>query len=50
MPKKLPLKLRKKRSGWQFAALPVTVQDGETMVMLVTARETGAVGGAKRLG
>jgi len=30
----------KKRTGRQFAALPLAVQGGEVMVMLVTSRET----------
>src|ERR1043165_1697869 len=30
----------KKRAGHQYAALPLAVRDGETMVMLVTSRET----------
>jgi 8-oxo-dGTP pyrophosphatase MutT (NUDIX family) len=41
MPKKLPLNLRKKRPGRQVAALPLAIQDGQTMVMLVTTRGTG---------
>jgi 8-oxo-dGTP pyrophosphatase MutT (NUDIX family) len=41
MPNKLPLNPKKKRPGRQFAALPLGIQDGETMVMLVTTRGTG---------
>jgi 8-oxo-dGTP pyrophosphatase MutT (NUDIX family) len=33
-------KLKKKGLGHQYAALPITEQSGETMVMLVTSRET----------
>jgi 8-oxo-dGTP pyrophosphatase MutT (NUDIX family) len=40
MPKKLPLEPGKKCPGRQFAALPLAIRDGETMVMLVTSRET----------
>ncbi|WP_159992494.1 NUDIX hydrolase [Roseomonas sp. 18066] len=41
MPTKLPLNPKKKRPGRQVAALPLRVQDGETMVLLVTTRGTG---------
>ncbi len=40
MPRKRKSRERKKRSGRQCAALPLAVRDGETMVMLVTSRET----------
>jgi hypothetical protein len=40
MAKKLPLKPDKKRPGRQFAALPLMVRNGETLVMLVTTRES----------
>jgi 8-oxo-dGTP pyrophosphatase MutT (NUDIX family) len=40
MAKKLPLKPGKKRPGRQFAALPLMVRNGETLVMLVTTRES----------
>ena len=33
-------KLKKKGQGYQYAALPIAEQAGETMVMLVTSRET----------
>jgi 8-oxo-dGTP pyrophosphatase MutT (NUDIX family) len=40
MAKKRALKPGKKRPGRQFAALPLMVCDGETLVMLVTTRES----------
>jgi 8-oxo-dGTP pyrophosphatase MutT (NUDIX family) len=40
MAKKRPLKPGKKRPGRQFAALPLMVCGGETLVMLVTTRES----------
>lgn len=40
MAKKRPLMPGKKRPGRQYAALPLTVRDRETLVMLVTSRET----------
>lgn len=40
MPRKRKARERKEHSGRQCAALPLAVQDGETMVMLVTSRET----------
>ncbi|SUE43530.1 NUDIX hydrolase [Roseomonas gilardii] len=36
----MPQKLKKKGQGCQYAALPIAEQAGETMVMLVTSRET----------
>ena len=40
MPRKRKTRAQKKTSGRQFAVLPLAVRDGETMVMLVTSRET----------
>jgi 8-oxo-dGTP pyrophosphatase MutT (NUDIX family) len=40
MSKKRPLKSGKKRPGRQCAALPLSLQDGETNVVLVTSRKT----------
>ena len=40
MSRKRKARERKERSGRQCAALPLAVRDGETMVMLVTSRDT----------
>lgn len=40
MAKKQKSETKSRPSRQQFAALPITVRDGETMVMLVTSRET----------
>jgi 8-oxo-dGTP pyrophosphatase MutT (NUDIX family) len=38
--KRKPRSPKEQASGQQFAALPLAVREGETMVMLVTSRET----------
>lgn len=40
MPKKRKSGTKTNHPRQQFAALPITIRDGETMVMLVTSRET----------